>query len=475
MDFRDIPNFLQEKCQIDHNTPLIIGVSGGADSMCLLHLLYDNGYSFTTVHLDHMIRTSSQKDAEFVSKICSQWGIPAILEQRNIPQYCLKHKMNLEEGARDQRYDFLFSTADRLNAKAVLIAHHADDQVETVLMHFIRGAGLSGLKGMLPKTILQKYSRTIPLIRPLLNIYRQQIDDYCRENQIPYVEDETNKDTNYFRNRLRFELIPLLETYNPSFREVLIRSTHSLQGDASTINELTSEMWNVVLIEEDVDHITLDLQKLAQISSGLRWNIFRKVVHALRPDIRDFNFEVMIRLEIFIKNPNIGKVIDLANHLEARHTQNGLMICDSRYREPVIVFPHYTDPGIILKTPFEKQLSNGWNLTGSIVKNLKETGILSYTSNQNEGWLDLAAVSGEIFLRTYQHGDRIQPLGSKGHHARVSDIFINRKIPKEARSGYPVICDETGIIWLPGIMISDLCKVTRETKNILHLTISKVQ
>jgi tRNA(Ile)-lysidine synthase len=422
-----------------------------------------------------MIRTSSHKDAEFVRRICSNWGIPLILEQRDVPQYCQKHKMNLEEGARDQRYDFLFSTAEKINAKAVLIAHHADDQVETVLMHFIRGAGLSGLKGMLPKTTLQKYSTTIPLIRPLLNINRQQIDVYCRENQVPYVDDETNKDTAYFRNRLRHDLIPLMETYNPCFREVLIRSTHSLQEDASTIDELTTESWSVVLKEKDFDHIILDIHQLAGISRGIRWNIFRKAVHALRPDIRDFNFDVLIRLEKFFESSIVGKIIELANHLEARLTQKGLIICDSRYKEAVVEFPQYMEPGIILNIPLKKQLSNGWNITGRIVEFNNETGFLTYTPNNNEGWLDHIALSGEISLRTYQSGDRIQPLGNEGHHAKVSDIFINRKIPVEARSGYPVICDETGIIWLPGIMISERCKITRETKKILHLTISKVQ
>ncbi len=148
MEFLQFPIFLQEKCHISRDQPVIVGVSGGADSMCLLDLLHRNNFSVIVAHLDHKIRASSGEDAAFVRDYCEANNIPIIIKKVNVITYCSKEGISIEEGARNKRYGFLLDSARKFDAKAVLIGHHADDQVETILMHFLRGAGLSGLKGM---------------------------------------------------------------------------------------------------------------------------------------------------------------------------------------------------------------------------------------------------------------------------------------------------------------------------------------
>jgi tRNA(Ile)-lysidine synthase len=465
---------MQDKCQMDHDQLLIVGVSGGMDSMCLLHLLYKSGFSIVAAHFDHSLRDTSSDDARFVQNACDLWGIPFELKRMDVNKYCKEHGQNIEEGARNLRYEFLFDTAKNKGASAVLVAHHADDQVETVLMHFIRGAGLSGLKGMKYTSVLRQFSKTIPIIRPLLDVTRKSIEIYCLENEIPFVMDNTNMDVTFFRNRIRYELIPQMETYNPRFRETLIRTTHALQADYDLINDLVSNEWKKVTLEIQKRYIKLNLSQLRTKSKGLRWNLIIKAIKILRPDIRDLDQLVLIRLDELVDGPILGKGIDLINHLESYIVTDGLIICESGYKDPVRLFPQYYQMLQSLGFPLVMDFSNGWFLHGSFLdNNMNRENISKYPSNY-EAWLDNDSIEGDVILRKVLPGDRIQPLGNGGHHTKISDIFINHRIPKDARQAYPIFCDSQEIIWLPGIMISEKCKVTPATKKILHLRFTQV-
>ena len=465
---------MQDKCQIEHDQFLVVGVSGGMDSMCLLHLLYINGYSIMAAHFDHSLRDTSSDDALFVQNKCKEWGIPCVVKKMDVKEFCRENGQNIEEGARNLRYEFLFDTAKNKGASSVLVAHHADDQVETVLMHFIRGAGLSGLKGMKYTSYLEKFSKTIPIIRPLLDIFRKQIEMYCEENQVPFVVDNTNSDVTYFRNRLRHNLIPEMETYNPRFRETLIRTTHSLQADHDLINDMVSNEWKKVIIEIQARFIKLNLAELRSQPKGLRWNVIIKAVKILRPDIRDFDQSVLIRLDELITGDIHGKRIDLINHLESYLGSDALLICESGYKEPVKLFPQYNQTHQSLGFPLEMDFDNGWQLTGDTSDNNEKMEYISSLLSNYEAWLDYDSIEGDVILRNVLPGDRIQPLGNDGHHTKVSDIFINHRIPKDARQDYPIFCDTREIIWLPGIMISEKCKLSLATKKILHLKFTKV-
>ncbi len=441
MEFSLFPVILQERCQINPGQNLLVGVSGGADSMCLLHLVHKLGYPVVAAHLDHMIRTESSQDAEFIMKMCEAWHIPLILKRIDVREYCQAHSLNLEEGARNLRYGFLFDAAKEANSRNILIAHHADDQVETVLMHFIRGAGLSGLKGMKYRTYLDQYSVEIPLVRPLLDFSRPQIESYCRDHQVPYIMDQTNLDITYFRNRLRYELIPELETYNPRFRDVIKRTTESLQADNDLISEIVSREWDATLVEAAPKYIKLDINRLRSFSRGLRWNIYRRAIRTLRPDLRDFDHSVMNRMDDFVIQPVEQKINELVGHLEARLDDTSLWIVESDYISPVIHFPQYDEDELVFNFPVQMKLSNEWQLEGRIIDfdTINLPSIMH--APVNEAWLDYESTNGAITLRNPMPGDRMQPLGGTGHHSKVSDLFINHNIPKEARQVYPILCD----------------------------------
>jgi len=186
-------------------------------------------------HLDHGIREEAKADAKVVQDFADERKLPFRLRQVDVNSYSDSKGLSTEEAARILRYRFLFEAAKSAQAQAVVVGHNADDQVESVVMHLLRGAGISGLKGMLPYTINSEWSDEIPLVRPLLNTWRKEIMTYCSDNDIEPVFDISNEDTTYFRNRLRQKLIPELETYNPQFRKVIWRMSQTLAGDQEVL------------------------------------------------------------------------------------------------------------------------------------------------------------------------------------------------------------------------------------------------
>ena len=223
---------------------VVVAVSGGPDSLCLLHglreLRDEYGVQLHVAHLNHCLRgLDSAEDSRFVWQIAADWGLPLTRSSVNVKKLVKEQKGSVEEMARQVRYRFLAQPQQQAGADRIALGHNADDQTETVLMHWLRGAGLAGLRGMRPKSPLGELrlgeeETAMPdllLIRPLLYVARSEIEAYCEAHELRPRFDRSNLDTTYFRNRLRHELLPHLEGYNPNIREVIRRSAQALSGD----------------------------------------------------------------------------------------------------------------------------------------------------------------------------------------------------------------------------------------------------
>ena len=223
---------------INPGSIVIVGVSGGPDSLCLLHVLNllapEYNFHLHVAHLNHQLRGSeADSDAGFVQSLAEQWKLPFTIESRDVAAFARENKLSIEEAARQVRYGFFIEVAMRQHSDTIAVAHNADDQTESVLMHFLRGSGLGGLRGMLPKTRLEEYrlqtpeeiaqhtKRRLYLIRPLLEVPREAIEEYCQQHNLQPRMDASNADTTYFRNRLRHEMLPALE--NAARRAVVER------------------------------------------------------------------------------------------------------------------------------------------------------------------------------------------------------------------------------------------------------------
>ena len=233
----------RDDCRLDPSRPLLIGVSGGPDSLCLAHALHALHYHLLIAHFDHHLRPESSTEARMVQDWSAANRLPFLLGEGDVRSFAKTQRLSIEEAARTLRYRFLFAQARQHQAQAVAVAHNADDQVETILMHLLRGAGLSGLKGMLPVSLNEGWDETIPLVRPLLGVWRKDIEDYCTTQHLAPNLDASNDDTTYYRNRLRHQLVPHLETYNPQIRQVIWRTGRALAGDADTVDAALASAW----------------------------------------------------------------------------------------------------------------------------------------------------------------------------------------------------------------------------------------
>src|SRR6266849_4051037 len=227
---------------------IVVGVSGGADSLCLLHLLHRlcgpgkryPDLCLRVAHLNHKLRgEAGTRDAAAVAHIATDWRLPVTIGEVDVPAQARQERRSLEDAARAARYRFLRQVA---HGQPIAVAHHADDQVETLLLHWLRGAGLAGMVGMLPR---QQY-----IIRPLLEVTHAQTVAYCQQHGIEAVEDVSNADPAYTRNRIRHQLLPLMESINPGFRATLLRSSAIMRSDFEYIETQIDACWPQVIISE---------------------------------------------------------------------------------------------------------------------------------------------------------------------------------------------------------------------------------
>lgn len=462
-------SFLQEKCQISSHDPICIGVSGGADSLCLLHLLHTAGWRVFIFHLNHSIRAEAGHDARFVAEYCKNLGVPYSIQTADVPAEAERSHLSIEEAARVVRYRLMFGYAREIGAKALLTAHHAGDQAETILMHFIRGTGLDGLRGMRPVAYLPEYDQTIPLIRPLLDVTRSEIETYCAENQIRYVTDASNSDPTYFRNWLRNELIPQIEGHNPRFQSNLGQMGEILAGDAELCDELSRQAFTSCLRERQPGALMFDRNGWGGYPIALQRRLARLAIGELRPYFRDIDFEMVERMRGFFTFPPDTRHLDLGAGCELDFLGEQVCLHIAFVEPPVSGYPQ-------LEREMEG-IGNGtvdmaarWRLT---VKADSPVEPAWQSAHVYEAWLDQERLALPLTIRTRRPGDRMRPLGMGGHTSKVADLLINHKIPSAARRQYPLVCDAAGeVVWLPGICVSQAAAISLHTTRCVHLTVS---
>lgn len=439
--------------------PLLVGVSGGADSLALLHSLHQAGVPVIAAHFNHQLRPDAAADADFVCALAAGLGLPCVVGQGDVAGLANRESLSLEEAARKLRYRFLFEQAHRYRARAVAVAHTADDQAETVLMHFLRGAGLPGLKGMLPQTLLAEFDPTLPLVRPLLGWRRADTEAYCRAHQLDFRVDSTNTDETYLRNRLRHRLLPALEEYNPAIRDALARTSQALQGDYEIVQAALNAAWASVCLESGPHFVAFDQARLAALSLPLRRGLLRRAAFDLRHGLRDLNFDALQRAAAL-------QPVELAGGLALFVEAGRVYLAASEADLPTAQWPQLeVEPLPLTHEPVS--LGHGWQLVLSV----HSTVLPKYTNNPDpfSAWLDADLTEGCLSLRSPRPGDQLEPLGMPGRHVKLSDLFINLKIPRRARRRWPLICLNDAVAWVPGLRLGHLARVTGKTTRTLWL------
>ncbi|MGQ9458950.1 MAG: tRNA lysidine(34) synthetase TilS [Anaerolineae bacterium] len=473
--------------------PLVVGVSGGADSLCLLHVLRDLqprwGYRLHVGHLNHGLRgASADEDAAFVEETCRLWGIPVTVERVDVAQIARQARLSVEEAGRHARYAFLGALAARLGGRVVAVAHNADDQVETVLMHWLRGSGLAGLRGILPKVELGHlrlegvWDRLWPraegvwVVRPLLSVTRAEIAAYCRHAGLEPRFDLSNLDTTYFRNRLRHELLPLLETYNPRIREVLRRSAAVMADDYAYLREQTLRAWAQVVREETSQGVALDLARFLDLHPSLQRGLLREAIRRLRRSLRNINWVHVERALQGARDGPTGTQITLARGLVLTKGYDVLWV-----GEEGIPLPSPWEEGPLLEAPVALPQEGdvalpgtGWHVRVRTREVHTSADLLRAAREDRwRAFLDAEALQGPLTLRPRRPGDRFFPSGMGGASVLVREFLINVKLPRQVRDRWPLLCAGEEVAWVVGWRVDARFLVVPTTRRVVEISLKR--
>ena len=438
---------------------IILGVSGGPDSMALLYSLNkikgSLGFDIIVAHLNHGTRgLESDRDQEFVEKISQELKLEYFKKKVAMVDYAKKNKLSEEEAGRKLRYDFFKDISKNYPNSKIAVAHNLNDQSETLLMRIIRGTGIDGLKGIEMKTN--------QIIRPLLNIKREEIEEYISHNNIKTVLDHTNLLPMYTRNKIRLELIPYIEeNFNKNIVDALWRLSKIADMENDFIEELVEENYKIMLKSREIECIILDGVLFKDKHICLQTRIIRRAISDLLGSNQGYGEEhINLLLNLFIEGKT-GKKIDLPHNIIGYIDYDSLVIKIGK-EEEVKGYKHKLSIGCNYIPEI------GISLKLDLLDNIGELRESKYTK-----FYDYDQVIGDIYLRSRETGDRFSPYGMKGSK-KLKDIFINDKISREDRDNIPLLSDEKNILWIVGYRNSSFYKVEDSTKKILKVEIIKI-
>ena len=485
--FHTVLQYCKKEKLIEEGDLVLAGVSGGADSVCLLLLLKELQkeitFSLAAVHVEHGIRgAESEADAAFVEKLCKEQKVFAQVYHVQAPEYAKEHKIGLEEAARILRYDCYMRAADdkRQRRVKIALAHHADDNAETVLFQMIRGSGIDGLGGMQPKRVLEA---GVEVIRPLLGVTRMQIEAYLLSCGQAFCVDSSNSDVTYSRNKLRKEVLPLFSDINAQAVAHINQSAAYLRDLAAYLQTQVLEAAELVLYEEE-GSIVISQQMLKEQPEILQKEILHMAlvkVAGVAKDIGANHVEALA--ELF--DLQVGRRISLPYGILAKRIYEGVILCHVQAEvkmqekcggqecgtgaESSVIFE-------IDKETLTKHLQSGcydvevpqgvarfqlWEREGESREISKNT----YTK-----CFDYDKMKGSFQIRTRKEGDYLI-VDENQHRKRLKEYFINEKIPKERRDKTLLLAESDKVIWVIGGRISADVKISDQTTKILKVQI----
>jgi tRNA(Ile)-lysidine synthase len=469
-----VGEFISQADLLSKSQKVVVGVSGGADSLCLLDVLNRLEYGLVLGHLDHQLRSESSEEAEYCKALAERYGIPAVIETADVRGFAEAGR-SLEEAARILRYRFLARVAESHQTNVIATGHTSDDQVETILMHFLRGAGPEGLRGMLPKTSMDNWvdvpeGKGIQLVRPLLEIPRAQTIAYCEANDLTPVQDLSNQDLRILRNRLRHELIPELETYNPGIRNALIRTGKVMESVTDLQKEIVTAAWPNVASRAGDSAIILHVGELLARPVATRRAILRHTVTTLDPELGDTSFDQIVRWLSYISAGKVGGREAMIGDLELVHMGEDVLLWRPGTEVLFDRFPQLEgDAERTLTVPGAVDFAAGWRLvveSGEIEEDDRKQMMLK--SSESRIFLDSDKIEGRLRVRNWEPGDRIQILGMTGR-TKVAELFVNERIPQLVRQRWPLVVDESKVVWIAGLRMAHTVRLTPSSKRYIEL------
>jgi len=435
-------NYIKENHLFTRSETLLVGVSGGIDSVVLLDLLDQAGFSFAIAHCNFKLRgAESDGDEKLVTSLSKKYDARLYKRTFDIAEYAQEHKISIEMAARDLRYRWFETIRTTHHFDFIAVAHHRDDQLETFFLNLARGTGLAGLTGMRPMNG--------KLVRPLLFASRQEIEKYSHDNLIEFREDSSNLNTDYQRNKIRHDLLPIMELLNPSFRDGLIRTMRYLVDVESIYNQSVRQTWERVSFRLENDYL-ISIEEL-KLLNPLQTYLFE----FLKP----YGF----------KNKVVNDIVSSLDGISGKHfsspTYRLVRDRDTLILSPIkneSLKPYYLEEGL-------KELTLPIHLKISVTEKKDKFKI---PDSLNVACIDHDMVQFPLLIRRWKSGDYFRPLGMIGLK-KISDFFIDSKLSLPEKENTWILANGEHVVWIIGRRLDDRYKITASTRNILKLEIVK--
>ncbi len=428
---KEVQEYIIKKKLFNKDDKLILAISGGADSVCLMFVLLELGYSFDLAHCNFLLRGSeSDYDEKFINELSKKHNIRSYIKSFNTKEYAINNNISIQMAARELRYKWFAQMIQDKKAKYILTAHNQNDLTETFLLNLIRGSGILGMKSI--------PSKNRNIVRPLLNIDRKKILNYLHKNKQIYREDSSNMSMKYLRNKIRHKLLPLLEEINPSIRSTLVKEINIFKNASYVLDNHIKDVCNKILIAKE-GYYSIDILTLKKLSP---LNIY--FFEILKP----FGFN------------NLDSII------AALDSQPGKIFFSKQYKMVI-------DRQEILIYNIKKES----NLEVLIYKDTQTLDFpnklrFSITMNNNHinkseriAQLDYEKLKFPLLLRKWRNGDKFKPLGMY-KYKKLSDFFIDNKISRFKKDNQWVLCSDNDVIWVLGYRIDNRYKVESQTKKL---------
>jgi tRNA(Ile)-lysidine synthase len=483
--FDKILRVLKKYEMLEPGNTLLVAVSGGMDSVALLHTLNRLkarlDMSLHVVHFNHNLRgEESFRDAAFVESLAKKLDLPYTIGSGSVKELARLQKVSMEEAARTLRYRFFYEAAEKVGADKITTAHTIDDQAETLLLRLLQGAGLAGLCGIQPVL-------TQSIIRPFIETTREEIENFARGERLEYVTDSSNYDKRYVRNRIRWDLLPLLkQKFNARIVPRLATTADLFREDLHLLEQLTEESYGQVCRQGEHEEVWIDLNLFTRLHPALQRRILRKGFEKLTGTTRGLESNHVQSAVNLLKHGKTGNSIDLPGGIKVRKSyERGMIVkksevwgpesgdalskeeSNNRLRTPD--FELWTQNEEILTIP-GAQSRNGLTFCSQVISVKEKLSEDPPYPDRMTASFDYDKLRFPLRIRRRRAGDRFQPSGMKGRK-KLQDLFVDLKISREKRDRIPILEDRGGIIWVVGYRMAERVKVDSSTQTVLVCTV----
>jgi len=437
---------------------VIIGVSGGADSVCLLHVLLElqaeYNLELVIAHLNHGLRREeSLRDEAFIKNVSREVNLPCMVTRLERGEYQKIRGTSLQEKARQLRYAFFNEVLEKQCGDKIALGHNADDQAETLLLWLIRGAGTRGLSGI-PAV------REGVFIRPLIEVERAEIERFLKRRGVAFVQDSSNYETKYLRNRVRCDLIPYLKSrYNPQLVSTLTQTSNILRAEEEYLEGLSEGYTDECLISKERAAIVLNINKLQSFPLAIQLRMLRNGILYIKGNLRQIMYKHLISIIQILNKTGSSKQLPLPGGINVEKEYDRLIIRKGKKDRISFSYAFFSIPQCVRIDSIKKELT---------FSQLKKRRKLPFGADRKIAYLDCKKVCFPIIIRQYTKGDWFYPRGMKGRK-KVKDLFVDKKIPISERVRVPVLLFGNRIAWVGGFRVDREMAATAKTANILKV------